>query len=278
MKFSQGCFRPPGSTPAGVKGRLSGVFILLLLFFPGLAGCDLGADKDAASAPGIPPRKPEPAVTGEDLTADQPGAVDIKPKETPLLEPLVPTGPVIEKVRRCYKLLAEMKTNLELISADLDNSGKEVTRLINTSDDLTRNITALAALWPENESFRDKCGSAKREALVLNEELAQVPRKWPHVRWAFTATLQSSSKLRLLARTLADAEPQPVPLLDKHNKPVLDKKTGLPIYVDPPPPPQDPDVVKREKSVKEVEKERERIKKIEEEKKNRPMRINLDDN
>jgi len=210
------------------------------------------------------------------LTADKPEAA-AKSKDTLLLNPLEPSGPLNETANRCYKLLAEMKAKTEQINADLDNGGKEVTRLIRTSDALAKNITDLAGIWPTDESFRDRCGGAKRETLVLNEELSRVPRQWTHVRWSFTSALKEVSKLRLLARDLAEAEPKPVPLLSKDGKPVLDKE-GRPIYVDAPQPPPNPLVVKREKSLHEVEEQRERLRKIEEEKKNPRIHTDLEGN
>lgn len=249
---------------------------LWLLFC--VTGCDPGAEQ-----PGAPP-KPDAAPEAKagalaeevDLTADKPGAA-AKRKEAPLLAVLGPAGPSNDTVRHCYKLLAEMKTNAERISADLDAGGKEITRLIRTSDALSRNITDLAGVWPHDESFRDVCGNAKRLVLVLNEELSRVPRKWTHVRWSFSAALQEVSRLRLRARDLAEAEPKPVPVIGKDGKPVLDKE-GRPIYVDPPAPPVDPAIAKREQSLREVQAERERIRRIEEAKKTKPLRTELDDN
>ncbi|MGD0090586.1 MAG: hypothetical protein ABSE73_11760 [Planctomycetota bacterium] len=258
----------------------------LLIIIPALAGCAAGAEPEDP-APRQPPSgtssgKTAPAgkaaVLAEevDLTSDQPGAA-AKTKEVPLLTPFAAAEPLVERARTCYKLLAEMKAGVEQISSDLDDSGKEVTRLIRTSDNLAKNITDLANLWPADEAFRDLCGSTKRQALVLNEELSQVPRKWTHVRWSFTAALQEISKLRLRARDMAEAEPKPVPLLGKNGKPVLDKE-GRQIYVDPPQSAPDPALAKREATQREVKAERERLNKIEEVKKNPPMKTDLDGN
>jgi hypothetical protein len=252
----------------------------------------LWAGGAASSEPEDPPPRPHPPATSSgktaparkteapaeeaDLTSDKPEAAG-KSKEVPLLLRLAPAGPVADKANQCYKLLAEMKSDAERISSDLDDSGKEVTRLIHSSDNLAKNITALVELWPTNEAFRDLCASAKRQALVLNEELSQVPRKWTHVRWSFTAALQEVSKLRLRARDLAEAEPKPIPLVGKNGKPVLDKE-GRQIYVDPPQPPQDPVLVKRDRNLREVEAERARLKKIEEEKKNPRLHTDLEGN
>ena len=260
----------------------------LLLVVHSLAGCAFGADPEdpprpdppethpPKSLPPLPVKRAGSLAEEVDVTADKPEAA-AKSQNAPLLDPLQPAGPVGETAGRCYKLLAEMKAKVEQISSDLDDRGKEVTRLLRTSDALARNITDLANIWPADESFRDMCGSAKRQALVLNEELSRVPRQWTHVRWSFTSTLQEVSKLRLRARDLAEAEPKPVPLTSKDGKPVLDKE-GRPVYVDAPRPPPDPAVVKREKSLREVEEQRARLRKIEEEKKNPRIHTDLEGN
>src|SRR6185369_8491995 len=98
-------------------------------------------------------RQPAPApvenVAGDevDMIGDrpQPGAVPEKKKA--LLDELTASGPLNSKAKNAYALIAEIKTNVDLIAKDLDNSGKEVTRLITTSDTLAKNITKLANVW-----------------------------------------------------------------------------------------------------------------------------------
>jgi len=276
----------PRAKPGRLRPTQWAVFRLspaLLLAIQLLTGGAQGAEPEDPPRPPpseAPPPKPLPVKKAEaiaeevDLTADKPEAA-AKSKDAPLLNALEPPRPVGETAGRCYKLLAEMKTQVEQISADLDKGGKEVTRLIRCSDTLAKNITDLANIWPTDESFRDMCGSAKRRALVLNEELSQVPRKWTHVRWSFTSALQEVSKLRLRARDLAEAEPKPVALLGKDGKPVLDKE-GRQVFVDAPKPPPDPVVVKREKNLRDLQAQRDRLRKIEEEKKNPPIKTGLD--
>ena len=267
--------------PEPRRERVCGVAALCLLV-PLFAGCDPGAEApDEKPRPATPPTGPTSTTTTKtgapaeevDLTADRPEAA--RPKDAPLLASLEAAGPVNATASRCYRLLAEMKTNVEQISADLDAGGKEITRLIRSSDELAKNITDLAGVWLFNEGFRDICGNAKRQALVLNEELSRVPRKWTHVRWSFSASVQSVSKLRLAARDLAEAEPKPVLAVGKDGKPLLDKQGRL-IYVDPPPPAINADIAKRDEVRHDVEAKREQIRKLEELKKKPPLQSDLD--
>jgi hypothetical protein len=227
-----------------------------------------------ATPPATTPVKRQPApapvenVAGEDVDMigdrPQPGAVPEKKKA--LLDELTAGGPLNSKAKNAYALIAEIKTNVDLIAKDLDNSGKEVTRLITTSDTLAKNITKLANIWPEEEKFRDRCGTAKRQALDLNEELARVPRIWTHVRWSFNAVVEHTRDVRLKARDLAEAEEKPV---------AVPQKDGTVKYVDAGPAPVDPRVARKEAILKADEAELARQKK-DKDSREKPMKVDLD--
>jgi len=189
-----------------------------------------------------------------------PGAT--APASKQLLEEMTPSGPIVTKSRQCYKLLGELKANAEKISTGLDDGGKEVTLLIHISDELGNNITDLSDLWPENKSFVDYCVVAKRQSIILNEELARVPRNWRGLRWSLNSALVHISKLRHVARDLADAEPKPV---------ATPGKDGKIEYSDPVPEPLDPKLARREAAVSEARRARDFIKKQEEEKAKKKM-------
>jgi hypothetical protein len=208
-----------------------------------------------------------PSDGGEvDLIGDKPEAVAAaKPK--PLMEDLTPSGPLNKKALRCYGLLGEIKAHVESISRDLDHNGKEITRLIKTSDALSKKITALADLWGDDDSFRDICGTAKRDALKLNDELSQVPRAWSHVRWSYNDMLTDTRKIRLVARDMAEQEAKPILLVGKDGKPVLDKD-GKEVYTEPPPPNINPAIAKRDYRKAEAEAVRAQLRRAEEARKN----------
>lgn len=184
------------------------------------------------------------------------------PASKQLLEEMKPSGPLVTKSRQCYKYLAELKSNAEKISTGLDDGGKEVTLLIHISDELGTNVTDLADLWPENKTFVDYCAMAKRQSIILNEELARVPRNWRALRWSLNSALVQVSKLRHVARDLADAEPKPI---------ATPGKDGKIEYSDPVPEALDPVLAKREAAVSEARRAREFIKKKEEEKAKKRM-------
>src|SRR5207302_1655274 len=150
---------------------------------------------------------------------------------------------------------------------DLDNNGKEVTRLIKTSDILSKRITTLADLYNEDENYRDRCGTAKRDALRLNDELSQVPRKWSHVRWAFNDTLTDTRMIRVMGRDLAEAEPKPVRVVGKDGKEE---------YVEQPPK-VNPAIAKREASRAKAEEMRAIVRKQDEARKAPPVKTSNDD-
>jgi len=204
----------------------------------------------------------------EDLIGDRPIVIvradpgSTAPASKQLLEEMTPSGPLTTKARQCYKLLAEMKSNTEKVSTGLDDGGKEVTLLIRISDQLGVNVTDIADLWPENKTFVDYCAVGKRQAIILNEELARVPRNWRSLRWAMNSALVHISKLRHVAQDLADAEPKPI------GTPGKDGKIE---YSDPLPVPLDPKLARREAAVSEAHRARDYIKKQEEEKAKKRM-------
>ncbi|MCY3023698.1 MAG: hypothetical protein NTW87_32355 [Planctomycetota bacterium] len=252
-------------------------WLLALLVF--VMGCEPqgDAERPPAPPPTPPPTTTENAAEEVDLTADKPEAEARKPKAAPLLSDLTPSGPANATARKCYAMLADIKANVETISRDLDDHGKEITRLNRTSDALSKNITDLADLWPNNQTFRDMCVSAKRQAVVLNDELSRAPRKWAHVRWAFSATIREASALRLRARDLAEAEPKPRPLVGKDGKPILDKE-GRQIYEEPGAAPVDPAIAAREKNLRETKADLERLRKLDARKNEKKMPTDLDGN
>ncbi|HYG76129.1 MAG TPA: hypothetical protein VEK08_14075 [Planctomycetota bacterium] len=255
--------------PSDVLRWLSPAVLILAL-----AGCEKEREADVTPPAVEPPPPPTltetvnaPASEELDLTADRPEAKTTEKQKQILLDDMPPSGPLNLNARKCYALIASTKEKIEKISADLDDGGKQITRLIRTSDDLSKDITELAEIWPYDKAFRDLCIIAKRHTLVLNDELARVPRKWTHVRWAFTNALKSVSKLRLSAREVAELEPKPQAIVGKDGKVV---------YVDAPPPPVDPAIAKREEIVKKTERMREQMRRIEEEKKKETLPTDLD--
>lgn len=204
----------------------------------------------------------------DDLIGDRPAELarvdpgSTAPASKQLLEEMTPSGPMITKARQCYKLLGELKANAEKISTGLDDGGKEVTLLVHISDELGTNVTDLADLWPENKTFVDYCAVGKRQAIILNEELARVPRNWRSLRWAMNSALVHISKLRHVARDIADAEPKPV---------ATPGKDGKIEYSDPVPEPIDPKLARREAAVSEAKRARDFVKKQEEEKAKKRM-------
>lgn len=204
----------------------------------------------------------------QDLIGDRPAEQarmdpgSTAPASKQLLEEMTPSGPLVTKARQCYKLLAEMKANAEKISTGLDDGGKEVTLLVHISDELGNNVTDLADLWPENKTLVDYCAVGKRQAIILNEELAAVPRNWRSLRWAMNSALVHISKLRHVARDVADAEPKPV---------ATPGKDGKIEYSDPVPEPLDPKLARREAAVSEARRARDYVKKQEEEKAKKRM-------
>jgi hypothetical protein len=207
----------------------------------------------------------------DDLISDKPEAVskDNEKKKPDLLEVIQTTEPLTEKSSKVYELIGEIKTQVDKISSDLDNSGKEITRLQRTSEALAKSITDLAAYWPQNETFNDECAEAKRNVLVLNDELSRAPRRWTHVRWSYNDSVKAIRALRRKARDLAEAEPKPQAVVGRD---------GKVRYVEPAAPAVDPRIAKLEKKEREVEESRARSKRAEEARKNKSMPLDLDGN
>jgi hypothetical protein len=202
-----------------------------------------------------------------DVTADKPEAEAEKVKKAPLLEVLAGEDPLNAKARQCYAVLADIKTNVDLIAKDLDDHGKEITRLSRTSEALTKNINELVDIWPGNELFRDTCGLAKLQTLVLNEELERVPRTWTHVRWAFNSTVKELRKTRLYAKELADAEPKPI---------AVKGKDGKISYAEPEGPVLSEAEQKKQMMMKEAAEVKARARDAKEKQKNRKLQTELD--
>ncbi|HEY3324554.1 MAG TPA: hypothetical protein VGP72_29145 [Planctomycetota bacterium] len=274
--------RPPKAQSPKPKARyvrLSALVCGLLVFV--ITGCDPGREQETPATPDQPapptnpvPTKAEPVGEAVDLTADKPEAKAADAKTKILLDDIQPEGPLNQTARKVYGLVQETKEQAEFISKDLDEGGKQISKLIRASDQLCKSITLLADVWPENKPFRDLCIDAKRNALILNDELSRVPRTWSHVRWALSGTLKSVSTLRLRARDLAEAEPKPVPLLAKNGKPVLDKD-GKIIYVEVATP-ADAAIARREEITNKAQRMRNQLRKEEEESKKKPMQTELD--
>jgi hypothetical protein len=201
-----------------------------------------------------------------DLIGDKPEATTANAPKS-VMEDMQPSEELNDRGRKTYAVLGEIKVAMELISKDLDNNGKEVTRLIKTSDTLAKKITTLADLYNEDENFRDHCATAKRDTLRLNDELSQIPRKWAHVRWAYNDTLTDTRMIRVMARDLAEAEPKPVQKVGKDGKIV---------YVEQPPK-VDPAIAKRDASKANAEAMRAMLRKQEEARKAPAMKTSNDD-
>ena len=250
-----------------------------------LAGCEGGPREETPPAPPgtspvvvdtpMPVRPPataahQPAGETVDLIGDRPGTSENTQPKKELLEDFTPVEPLDATARKAYRLLDDLKLNLTQISRDLDNGGKEITRLIRTSDLLAKNITELANLWPRNEDFRDVAGSAKSRALTLNDELSRVPRKWTNVRWAFNSTVEDLRRLRRAGHDLAEAEPKLIPIVDKNGKVVK--------YIEPATVPLDPALAQKERDRRILEEEREKLRRAEEARKNKGMPLDIDGN
>lgn len=167
------------------------------------------------------------SVIEDDLTADKPGTAAAAARNSIILEEMLPAGQVSSRAKKCFKLLGELKANVETIARCLDNRGKENARLIHAGDEAAKNITDMAYIWPNNVEFVNRCALDKRFCLLLNEELSQTPWKWAQVRWSFDAFLKDVTVFREEARDLALAEPAPRPVV---------LKDGRVIYEDAPDP------------------------------------------
>jgi hypothetical protein len=124
-------------------------------------------------------------------------------------------------IKRAYELVAEMKKLVYRIAEDLDAGGKEKTRLVFTTESLSKAITEAVKIWPRDEDFRDVCRITKSRALVLEEELRAEPRKWSHVRWAFQAVQKEVKHLRKVTVAKASGQAKPIRVVTKDGKEIL---------------------------------------------------------
>jgi hypothetical protein len=161
-----------------------------------------------------------------------------------------------EKSRKAYDMVEALKKQILQISQDLDDNGKERTRLIQASELVGKSITQLSELWPADEDLMTSCASSKRYALVLEEQLQAEPRRWTHVRIAFSELQKEVADLRRKAVALAEDEPKPV--VGKDGKLIVVEATHDPVEM------QRKAAERRRKA---LETQKERYKKFEEDKK-----------
>ncbi len=124
-------------------------------------------------------------LVDDDLTADKPGTPGAAGQNLVLLEEYPPGEHLNTRAKKCYTLLAALKTNVETVARCLDNRGKENARLVHTSDEMAKNITDLSDIWPASDEYIERCTSTKRYALLFGEELSRTPWHWAQVRWTF---------------------------------------------------------------------------------------------
>ena len=218
--------------------------------------------KDAPPAPVSQTSEPDMIADKSDATATTKPSVE-------MLEVFKPSEPVNTKATRCYGLLADLKNNADRIKVDLLNGGKEITRLVNTSDGIAKNIDDMSKIWPNNQRYIDVCSSSKRSALILNDELSSVPRRWTHVRMAYESMIQEVRTVRIWGRLLAESEPRPVAVAGKD---------GRVTYVDAPSAPIDPKIAHRNELIKRADKISAQQTALEQSEKNKDMPIDLDRN
>jgi len=158
---------------------------------------------------------PRPASAGpETPSAAAPEAPVIVPMRSSVfkvdMEDFEATGMISEKARKAYDAVETLKKQALQLSDDLDAGGRERTRLVQTAERMAKTITDLAGIWPEDEDLRSACANSKRNALVLQEQLSTEPRRWTHVRIAFSELLKVVSSLRRKAVAVAEDEPRPL--------------------------------------------------------------------
>lgn len=144
------------------------------------------------------------------LPASGPEVVAEKPKSVFAIEmeDFSAAGSLSPSSKKAYELLAETKTLVLQMAADLDAGGKEKTRLLQSTQALCGCINQLAKLWPDNDDYRLPCVSAKSRTLALEEEIgAEMPR-WKNVRWSFQEVQKEVAKLRRKVAELAEQEPK----------------------------------------------------------------------
>ncbi|MCW8132378.1 MAG: hypothetical protein KIS92_18670 [Planctomycetota bacterium] len=121
-----------------------------------------------------------------------------------------PSGLVNERARKAYDHVEALKKQIMQLSADMDDGGRERTRLIEYARLAEKTITEINKLWPEDEDLHVSASGSKRCALVLEEQLTKEPRRWSHVRIAFSELMKEAGDLRRKTVALADDEPRPV--------------------------------------------------------------------
>ncbi|MCZ7646070.1 MAG: hypothetical protein M5U26_12415 [Planctomycetota bacterium] len=166
---------------------------------------------------------PAPAQLPNDLTADLPTATAER-RKGPFwveLEDFKPEGVLTAKEDQAYRVLSDMKKTVYQISEDLDSGGKERTRLIYNAEALGKQVNILAETWRNSANFRDHCMSAKRSALVLEEELRNEPRKWSHVRWAFQAVQHEIGRLRRATMDQIKGTSRPITIVTQDGREIV---------------------------------------------------------
>jgi hypothetical protein len=192
-----------------------------------------------------------------DMVSDLPGTVPVQ-KRSPFqvdMEDFKLSGVPSSKSKKTMETVAELKKLVGLISRDLDAGGRERTRLIYHTEATSKEITALAELWPDVPPLVSACVKAKRSSLVLEEELRAEPRRWTHVRWAFQECQKEVKQLRRTAARVAALEPQLVRVVKK----------GKVYYVEPSKSPEELQREAEERRLQELKEERDRNRERQEE-------------
>jgi hypothetical protein len=177
--------------------------------------------KETPTAPAVANPEPGPVPAAvDDLTADLPGAVTPKPGNPWRIEmedyrPPEMAGP---EALKAHGIVTDLRKLITQIADDLDGGGAERTRLIFNAEALGKEAANLAEIWPKDARFREQCSSARRSALVLEEELRGEPRRWSHVRWAFREAQDQTKALRTAAAERAGAQPKMIRVVDKKGK------------------------------------------------------------
>ena len=233
----------------------------------------------APSAPAVvrpatlPPASEAPS---DDLIADKPGTHGAATHDESTLEEFPPpAGLVSSRTHTAYEQLHLLKKNVDTLTRCLDNRGKENARLVHASEETVKNISELAGLWPKRETYIEHCTVLKREALILNNELNQVPWKWAQVRWSYNTMMKDVENLRRYAKTLADAEPPPVPVLNKKGQ-IVAGKDGKPQYQDAPDLTVDPEAAKREARIRATQREIDAVRDFNDARDNQKKRVDVD--
>src|SRR5262249_25307161 len=142
------------------------------------------AAQDPVVAPGsavISAARQNGSLIEDDVTADKSGSPAAAERTLSLLDEYVGGEHLNTRAEKCYRLLAELKKNVETVARCLDNRGKENALLVHTADLVAKNITELADIWPSHDEYIDRCASSKRYALIFGEELSRSPWRWAQV-------------------------------------------------------------------------------------------------